>query len=170
MNGDGLVNLADQLLLTQCILGTRTPTPAQRTAGDLNRNGRLDAGDLVVLTRKVLGIISHNLRQQLHDTLAALRDGLLPEARAALARGRLYYVHHDHLGTPLALTDEAGTIVWTATYDPFGKATVNEDPDGDGNPVTLNVRFPGQYYDRETGLHYNYFRVLPRFHGRFKNG
>jgi len=34
----------------------------------------------------------------------------------------------------------------------------NEDPDGDGNLVRFDLRFPGQVLDRETGLHYNYFR------------
>ena len=46
----------------------------------------------------------------------------------------VYYVHNDHLGTPRALSDESGTRVWTAVYDPFGAATVDEDPDQDGVP------------------------------------
>ena len=79
----------------------------------------------------------------------------------------LYYVHNDPLGTPQALTDESGTVVWTAQYDPFGKATVDENPDGDVNAVTLNVRFPGQHYDQETGLHYNYFRYYDPGTGRY---
>jgi RHS repeat-associated protein len=65
------------------------------------------------------------------------------------------------------MTDEAGSVVWRATYDPFGDATVDEDPDGDGTMVTLNVRFPGQYYDNETGLHYNYFRYYDPETGRY---
>jgi RHS repeat-associated protein len=76
-------------------------------------------------------------------------------------------VHNDPLGTPQALTNEAGTVVWRADYDPFGKVTPNEDPDGDGNTVTFNVRLPGQYYDQETGLHYNYFRYYDPGTGRY---
>jgi RHS repeat-associated protein len=34
---------------------------------------------------------------------------------------------------------------------------VHNDPDGDGIAVEFNQRFPGQYYDQETGLNYNYF-------------
>ncbi len=79
----------------------------------------------------------------------------------------VYYVHNDHLGTPRALSDESGTRVWTAVYDPFGAATVDEDPDQDGISVTLNLRFPGQYYDQETGLHYNYFRTYDPSTGRY---
>jgi hypothetical protein len=74
------------------------------------------------------------------------------------ARERVYYFHNDHLGTPQVMTDQAGRVVWQAEYDVFGKAAVNEDPDGDGKAVTNNLRFPGQYYDAETGLHYNWNR------------
>jgi RHS repeat-associated protein len=86
---------------------------------------------------------------------------------AAGYRTSIYYAHNDHLGTPMALTDEEGTKVWSARYDPFGKATVNEDADENGEPVTLNIRFPGQYYDHETELHYNYFRYYDPSNGRY---
>jgi RHS repeat-associated protein len=66
--------------------------------------------------------------------------------------GGLYYVHNDHLGTPQVVTDSSQQVVWQASYDPFGQATVSV------NTITFNLRFPGQYYDAETGLHYNYYR------------
>ncbi len=76
-------------------------------------------------------------------------------------------IHTDHLGTPVAMTDGAGTVVWNASHDPFGSATVNNDPDGDGVTVVNNLRFPGQYFDTETGLHYNYFRYYDPSIGRY---
>jgi len=76
-------------------------------------------------------------------------------------RTRISYVHNDHLGTPQVMTDETGAVVWRATYDPFGKATIVL------NTVALNVRLPGQYYDAETGLHYNYFRYYDPETGRY---
>jgi RHS repeat-associated protein len=79
----------------------------------------------------------------------------------------IYYVHNDDLGTPQAMTDAAGEVVWRATYDPFGAATVDQDVDGDGQRVTMNLRFPGQYYDQESGLHYNYFRTYDPQTGRY---
>ena len=79
----------------------------------------------------------------------------------------IYYIHTDHLGTPKMLTDESGTTVWKATHLPFGEAAVDEDPDGDGAKVTFNLRFPGQYYDAETGLHYNYYRYYDSSTGRY---
>ena len=44
---------------------------------------------------------------------------------------------------------------------------LNEDVDGDGTKVTFNQRFPGQYFDVETGLHYNYFRDYDPETGRY---
>jgi RHS repeat-associated protein len=73
-----------------------------------------------------------------------------------------YYVHHDQLGTPQAMTDENANVVWRASYDPFGKASIDA-----ASTATLNVRFPGQYYDQETGLHYNYFRYYDPSTGRY---
>jgi RHS repeat-associated protein len=76
--------------------------------------------------------------------------------------GTIYYYHNDHLGTPLAMTDTSGTIVWKAAYNPFGKAEV--DP---SSTVTNNFRFPGQYYDAESGLHYNWHRYYDPGTGRY---
>ena len=58
INFDAVVNVADHLLLTQFVLGIRsTPTASELNAGDMNQNGQLDAGDLVVHSRTVLGLI-----------------------------------------------------------------------------------------------------------------
>ncbi len=67
----------------------------------------------------------------------------------------------DHLGTPQAITDEEGNIVWQADYKPFGEAAVTA---GD---VNNNFRFPGQYFDEETGLHYNWHRYYDPDTGRY---
>ena len=81
----------------------------------------------------------------------------LPVAQIA-AGGAVTYLHPDHLGTPRSATNSNAQIVWRWDSDPFGKATPNQDPDGDLTNVTVNLRFPGQYFDMETGLSYNYFR------------
>ena len=70
----------------------------------------------------------------------------------------LYAIHTNHLGAPIAVTDANKEVLWRAHYAPFGKAFVDEDPDGDGKAFTLNLRLPGQYEDSETGLYYNYHR------------
>lgn len=73
----------------------------------------------------------------------------------------LYYVHNDHLGTPHAITDSNQQVVWQAQYTPFGKASLLV------NTIDNPIRFPGQYYDEETGLHYNYFRYYDPTLGRY---
>jgi RHS repeat-associated protein len=65
------------------------------------------------------------------------------------------------------MTDVNGVVVWTASYTPFGVAVINEDPDGDGILVNNSFRLPGQYYDAETGLNYNYFRTYDPLVGRY---
>jgi RHS repeat-associated protein len=79
------------------------------------------------------------------------------------------YLHGDHLGTPRVATNEANVVVWRnlPTGDPFGMALPEEEPDGDGRATVINLRFPGQYFDRETQLHYNYFRDYDPGTGRY---
>ena len=74
------------------------------------------------------------------------------------AHYQAYAVITDHLGTPRQLRDGNNTTVWQWQGEAFGNTPANEDPDGDGRLVTFNPRFPGQYFDRETGLAYNHFR------------
>lgn len=87
--------------------------------------------------------------------------------QAASYNSQIYYIHNDRLGTPKLLTDETGTPVWRAIATPFGQTSVDEDIDGDGINVVMNIRFPGQYYDAESGLHYNYFRYYDPSTGRY---
>jgi RHS repeat-associated protein len=51
--------------------------------------------------------------------------------------------------------------------DPFGANTPNENPTGQG-PFKYNLRFPGQYYDAETGTHYNANRDYDPTIGRYE--
>ncbi|HSC79392.1 MAG TPA: RHS repeat-associated core domain-containing protein, partial [Chitinolyticbacter sp.] len=82
---------------------------------------------------------------------------------------KLYYVWADHLNTPRQLTDAASNkLVWEWTFgEPFGNWNVNEDRDNDGVKLTYNLRFPGQYFDKEIGRHYNYFRDYDPRIGRY---
>ncbi len=73
----------------------------------------------------------------------------------------VYYVISDHLGTPQQVVDSTGTVVWKAAYQPFGKAQVITET------ITSNLRFPGQYFDAETGLHYNLHRYYDPATGRY---
>jgi RHS repeat-associated protein len=86
---------------------------------------------------------------------------------ATIQNGGTYFIHTDHLGTPRVITDGNNTELWRWESDPFGVAAANEDVDGDGVLFSYNLRFPGQYFDEETGLHYNYFRDYDPSTGRY---
>jgi RHS repeat-associated protein len=92
-----------------------------------------------------------------------------PDSYAPLARvdgagedARLYYFHTDHIGTPLDVTDEDGQMVWQASYKAWGEVEAYHT-----QAIEQNLRFQGQYFDAETGLHYNTFRYYDPGVGRF---
>ena len=72
-----------------------------------------------------------------------------------------YYIHSNHLDTPQVITDQNQAVVWQATYTPFGEANITTAS------IENNLRFPGQYFDEETNLHYNYFRDYNPAIGRY---
>lgn len=73
----------------------------------------------------------------------------------------LFAIHTDHLGTPRRMSDAEGEQVWSASYTPFGEATVTLEQHA------LPLRFAGQYFDEETGTHYNYLRDYDPDAGRY---
>ncbi len=92
----------------------------------------------------------------LQIVMAISMCGLFSSVQAAV-----YFIHPDHLGTPRAVTNKIGTVVWRASHEPFGKAVISTQT------IAMNLRFPGQYFDAETGLHYNYFRDYDPEVGRY---
>ncbi|WP_283744751.1 RHS repeat-associated core domain-containing protein [Sideroxydans sp. CL21] len=100
-----------------------------------------------------------HLLEELTATGAAIRtyvwrdDTPLAQIEHIPAR-RVIYFEVDHLNTPRVARDQSGVVVWTWVSDAFGAIQPNQNPSGAG-VVTVNLRFPGQYYDQETGLFYN---------------
>ena len=80
----------------------------------------------------------------------------------------LHFIHADHLNTPRLVADAAGTTVWKwDQQEPFGNNVPDENPSGIG-AFDLPLRLPGQRYDAETGLHYNYYRDFDPSLGIYK--
>ncbi len=80
---------------------------------------------------------------------------------AGTATPELLYVHADHLGRPIRLTDPAKVTAWAVEWLPWGgvhSITGSE---------TLNARFPGQWFQVESGLHYNWHRHYDPTIGRY---
>jgi RHS repeat-associated protein len=59
------------------------------------------------------------------------------------------------------MTDGTGAVVWSAEYKPFSE-TISIT-----GTITNNLRFPGRYFDAETGLNYNYYREYNPIIGRY---
>ncbi|OCG69098.1 hypothetical protein A9G41_07090 [Gilliamella sp. Nev5-1] len=81
---------------------------------------------------------------------------------------KLYWYQNDHLGTPIALTGSLGDTLYECQYNAYGQIineTYHQD-DIDSLPDNP-LRFQGQYYDEETGLHYNLNRYYDPFIGRY---
>ncbi|POA89979.1 RHS repeat-associated core domain-containing protein [Pseudomonas protegens] len=76
--------------------------------------------------------------------------------------GQTYYFHTDQIGTPQEMTDAQGHVVWRAYYKAWGGLEALSP-----NTVEQNLRFQGQYHDRESGLYYNTFRYYDPAVGRF---
>jgi RHS repeat-associated protein len=89
--------------------------------------------------------------------------GVVRVAMVDVAGGNtLYHYLNDRLGTPEILTNSSGTVAWEVWYEPFGEAHIHPS-----SSVVNNIRLPGQYYDAETGLHYNYHRYYDPRTGRY---
>jgi RHS repeat-associated protein len=83
---------------------------------------------------------------------------------AKVSEGSLFTVVNDHLGTPREMLDGSGKVVWSAALSAWGqverKQTLHREHD-------CPIRFQGQWYDEESGLHYNRFRYYDPAAGRY---
>ncbi|GKX53155.1 RHS repeat-associated core domain-containing protein [Budvicia aquatica] len=82
---------------------------------------------------------------------------------------KTYWYQNDHLGTPHSLTDSLGNLVYSCSYNAYGKLQeeTQHRQEEFGIRVETNLRFQGQYWDEETGLHYNLNRYYDPALGRY---
>jgi RHS repeat-associated protein len=78
----------------------------------------------------------------------------------------VYYFHADHLNAPRVVTDTAGNVRWRWLAEPFGTSAAEDNPSALGT-ITQNLRFPGQYFDQESGLSDNWYRTYDSTIGRY---
>ncbi|MBR8064048.1 PAAR domain-containing protein [Burkholderia ambifaria] len=86
-----------------------------------------------------------------------------PCVDAPAASGSEYFVFCNQIGMPERIEDSGGNVVWLAkNIDPYGMIEVAE-----GNTVEYDLRWPGHWLQRETGLHCNRFRSYSPALGRY---
>lgn len=85
-----------------------------------------------------------------------------PLAQRTGDAGAWTYHVGDHLGAPEELVDGSGRVVGRSSHSAFGRWTWSQS-----DPETTPFRFPGQYEDAETGLHYNRYRYYDPDLGRY---
>ena len=110
--------------------------------------------------------IQGNLIEEVDENGVMLRqyiylDNNQPLAIISAETDGVLFVHSDHLGTPRFLTNKDQKVVWASEQKPFGETTVTV------SDIEYPIRLPGQYYDKETGLHYNEQRYYDPSLGRY---
>ena len=76
-------------------------------------------------------------------------------------KARYDWLHTDHLGTPILATTKEGQTSWKAIAESFGSTQII------GQDIEVSLRFPGQYFDAETGTYYNFHRDYRPNAGRY---
>ena len=110
---------------------------------------------------------SYNITAIATDTVNATTTSSPVTVTVNTGIAQAYYIHPDHLDTPRQITDSSGNVVWQwDNVDPFGNNMANENPAGAGT-FNFNLRFPGQYFDRETNTHQNINRDYDPSIGRY---
>jgi RHS repeat-associated protein len=144
----------------------------------MNRGG--GPGDIIILFSPILWLLIWRIIRRFGLKSFQLRALLTTSSLVVLVIGGLvaclpfpkvlnislgdgYFYHNDHLETPIAVTDAEGNLVWSVDFDPFMETYSENNPD----ELIQNFRFPGQYYDNETGLHYNMHRYYWPNTGRY---
>jgi len=98
------------------------------------------------------------------------RDPLWKTEKQGKEFDDVWFYHCDHLGTPQEMTDHTGAIIWKAEYKAWGECKAEKAKSNffeNSEIISNNIRFQGQYFDEETGLHYNRYRYYLSYLGRF---
>ncbi|MBD8528160.1 RHS repeat-associated core domain-containing protein, partial [Pseudomarimonas arenosa] len=82
---------------------------------------------------------------------------------AVIRNGAVHYIYNDHLGRPEVVANSANQPVWRAKNYAFHREVMQQG----GSFGALNLGFPGQYYDAETNLYYNWHRYYDPSTGRY---
>ncbi len=98
------------------------------------------------------------------------KDPLWKTTKQSKGFDDVWFYHCDHLGTPQEMSDHTGAIIWKAEYKAWGECKTEKAKSNffeNSEIISNNIRFQGQYFDLETGLHYNRYRYYSPYVGRY---
>ena len=98
-----------------------------------------------------------------YEPLAQVRDWTTEDGES---RQQIHYFHCDQIGIPREMTDKDGNLLWFGSYTGWGRL---KEETKVTDSAYQPFRLQNQYADRETGLHYNFFRYYEPDAGRFVN-
>ena len=98
-----------------------------------------------------------------HESLAQVRNWTNEDGES---HQQIHYFHCDQIGIPREMTNSEGNLVWFGNYTGWGRLKKDERIYKDAHQP---FRLQNQYADRETGLHYNFFRYYEPDASRFVN-
>jgi len=99
--------------------------------------------------------------QESYEPLAQVRDWTTEDGEN---RQQTHYFHCDQIGIPREMTDKDGNLLWFGNYTGWGRL---KEETKVTDSAYQPFRLQNQYADRETGLHYNFFRYYEPDAGRF---
>src|SRR5882762_8200218 len=110
---------------------------------------------------------AYALTARVTDNLGGVMTSVAVNVTVNAAEAKLYYIHVDHLNTPRLVADDQQRTVWRwDQQEPFGVNVPDENPSGLG-AFEFPIRFPGQYFDKESNVAYNHFRDYDTSLGRY---
>ena len=104
-----------------------------------------------------------HLQYDSYDPLAKARNWTTADGESFQ---QTHYFHCDQIGIPREMTDKDGNLLWFGNYTGWGRLKKDERVYKDAHQP---FRLQSQYCDRETRLHYNFFRYYKPDAGRFVN-
>ncbi|MCU4491830.1 RHS domain-containing protein [Acinetobacter guillouiae] len=154
------------------IYGWEGNTLAYESNDQITKHYVYEKGSFVPLVQAV-----YAERIELHQTpdwsdkpYSLQRDPLWKTNKKVKDWNDVWFYHCDHLGTPQEMSDSSGQVIWKAEYKAWGECKSEKAKSNffeNSEIISNNIRFQGQYFDQETGLHYNRYRYYSPYVGRF---
>ena len=143
------------------VLTNMTPSGTIHTVYDRDGNLLMESNGLTTgITREYIWLPQTQIAPVMGARASVARPLAVVDA-VNTASPQTYWVSVDHLNRPAQMTNSAKASVWQATWQPFGA------PQAITGTLTLDARFPGQWFQLESGLHQNWWRHYDPTTGRY---